>query len=98
MRHVFAVIRTRGPKWNPALALEEQEDWRGHADFMNGLHAEGVVMLGGPLEGTPDVLLIVRAESDEEIERRLEGDSWTQKGLLIVKEIAPWNVRLGALS
>jgi uncharacterized protein YciI len=64
---------------------------------MNGLHAEGVVVLGGPLEGTPDVLLIVRAENDEEIERRLEGDSWMQKGFLIVKEIALWNVRLGAL-
>lgn len=97
MSQLFAVIRTRGSSWNPILSLEQQDDWQGHADFMNSLHAAGVVLLGGPLEGTPDVLLIVRATDVEEIERRLQPDAWTQKGLLTVKQIAHWNLRLGTL-
>ena len=32
--NVFAVIRTRGPRWNHERPLEGQEDWRPHA---NGL-------------------------------------------------------------
>src|SRR4249919_4110085 len=58
---LFAVIRTRGPRWNDAQPLEGQEDWRGHADYMNGLVDDGFTLLGGPLGGTRDVLLIVRA-------------------------------------
>ena len=58
---LFAVINTRGPNWDDAKPMEEQIDWRDHADFMNGLAAEGFVLLGGPFKGTRDVLLIVRA-------------------------------------
>ena len=62
---------------------------------MNGLAENGFVVLGGPLEGTPDVLLIVRAESAEEIGRRLDSDPWTRLELLRIRSIAPWTVRLG---
>jgi hypothetical protein len=34
---------------------EGQPERRAHADFMNALEAEGLVVLGGPLVGTPDV-------------------------------------------
>jgi uncharacterized protein YciI len=95
---IFAVTRTRGPGWNHAVAMEEQEDWRGHADFMNGLHAEGFVVLGGPLGDTSDVLLIIRANDAHEIQSRLSADSWTSKGLLQIKQIVPWSLRLGSLA
>ncbi|HTQ95364.1 MAG TPA: hypothetical protein VMH89_01085, partial [Candidatus Acidoferrum sp.] len=62
MPQIFAVTRTRGPAFDVSLPLEEQADWRAHAAYMNALHAEGFVLLGGPLEGTPDVLLIIRAK------------------------------------
>jgi len=97
MAELFAVTRTRGPNWNANVPLERQHDWRGHADFMNALHAEGFVVLGGPLEGTADVLLIIRAKSPREIHRRLKADSWTKKDLLRVKHILPWTLRLGSL-
>lgn len=97
MPRLFAVTRTRGPRWNPEVSLEKQEDWRGHADFMNGLNASGFVVVGGPLEGTPDVLLIVRADSVEEIHSRFNDDCWTGNDLLRIKQIAPWTLRLGSL-
>ena len=94
---LFAVTRTRGPSWDAARPLEEQEGWAGHAKFMNGLKDEGFILLGGSLEGTPDVLFIIRAESEEEIRSRLAADSWSLNGLLKIKQIAPWTVRLGKI-
>jgi len=96
-RRVFAVINTRGPNWNDDKPMEEQGDWRAHADFMNGLLAEGFVLLGGPLTGTRDVLLIVHAKDEAEIETRLAEDVWVVKGLLSRRQINPWWLRLGAL-
>jgi uncharacterized protein YciI len=96
-KKLFAVINTRGPHWNDSKPMEEQGDWRAHADFMNGLLAEGLVLLGGPLTGTRDVLLIVRAEDEAEIEARLEKDIWVAKGLLRWRQINPWWLRLGSL-
>lgn len=64
---------------------------------MNALQAEGVVLLGGPLDGTPDVLLIMRAGSEEEIRARLDRDPWTNMDLLRVRSITLWTLRLRAL-
>jgi hypothetical protein len=69
---LFAVIRTRGDAWNPSVPLEGQSDWSAHASFMNRLQSEGFIVLGGPLEGTSDVLLIVRGTSSDEIVERLQ--------------------------
>jgi hypothetical protein len=94
---LFAVIRTHGAAWRPSSPMEEQEDWDAHASFMNALESEGFVALGGPLEGTPDVLLIVRASTPDEIMDRLRGDPWTGRDLLRVSRIVPWTLRLGSL-
>ena len=44
---LFAVINTRGPNWDDSKPMEGKVDWRAHADFMNGLAADGFVLLGG---------------------------------------------------
>jgi hypothetical protein len=64
---------------------------------MNGLKAEGFVVLGGPLEGTSEVLLIVGAEDEPEIRSRLAADPWSGNDLLRVVRTAPWTLRLGSL-
>lgn len=94
---MFVVIRTRGPRRNHGQPLEGQEKWRVHADFMNGLVADGFVLLGGPLEGTQDVLLIVRAADEAEIAERLAADCWSIDGLLRTVTVNPWQLRLGSL-
>jgi len=98
MKRLFAVTRTRGPAWAPSRPLEAQDDWAGHAAFMNGLAAQGFVVLGGPLEGTPDVLLIVRAGDEAEVRSRLAADPWSASDLLRVVRVVPWTLRLGSLS
>ena len=64
---------------------------------MNALVADGFVLLGGPLAGTPDVLLIVRAASEAEVEARLAADCWAVKDLLRIRQISPWSLRLRSL-
>ena len=98
MRQLFAVIRTRGPAWQDGRPLESQADWAGHASFMNGLAKEGFVVLGGPLEGTSDVLLVVRAATADEVRSRLAEDPWTRNDLLRITRVAPWTRRLGSLA
>jgi len=96
-KKIFAVINTRGPRWNDDRPMEEQEDWRAHADDMNGLVADGFMLLGGPLTGTRDVLLVVRAGDEAEVEARLAADVWRVKDLLRTRQVTPWQLRLGLL-
>ena len=94
---LFAVIRTRGDSWQDSVPLENQQKWDEHASFMNALKRNGFIILGGPLEGTRDVLLIVRASSQDEINDRFRDDPWTSLDLLRISRIAPWTIRLGSL-
>jgi hypothetical protein len=64
---------------------------------MEGLADDGFLVLVGPLEGTRDALLVVRAEGPSEIESRLSADPWTASGLLVTKQVAPWQIRIGSL-
>ena len=97
MPQLFAVIRTRGPAFEPSRPLEAQADWAAHAAFMNGLVRDGSVILGGPLEGTADILLVMRAASAADARDRLAADPWTVQDLLRVSRISPWTLRLGSL-
>jgi uncharacterized glyoxalase superfamily protein PhnB/uncharacterized protein YciI len=94
---LFAVIRTRGPRWQPSRPMESQAEWSAHAAFMDALAEEGVVILGGPLEATPDALVVVRADSAAEVRSRLSADPWTAMDLLRDTLVAPWTLRLGSL-
>jgi uncharacterized protein YciI len=77
--------------------MEDQPGWRAHADFMNGLHKAGLILVGGPLAGTPEVLFAMRAGSADEIRTRLSADPWVADGHLELVRIAPWTLRLGSL-
>ena len=97
MTSIFVVIRSRGPRWAQGRPLEEQEGWNSHAEFMDRLFAEKFILLAGPLETVSEALLIIRADTAEEIEARLAEDCWTRNGLLSTRLIAPWALRLGSL-
>jgi len=98
MRQLYMVIRTRGPAWQDSRSLEGQADWAAHASFMNALAKDGFIVLGGPLEGTSDVLLVVRAATPDEIRTRLAEDPWAGGDLLRISRVAPWTLRLGSLA
>ncbi len=98
MKRLFALIQSHGPAWDHSKPMEAQPEWRAHAAFMDRLVDEGFIALGGPLEGSLDVLLILRASAEQEIEQRLAADVWRQNGLLVPKQCFPWRIRLGSFS
>jgi len=97
MSRVFVVLRSRGPAWDDSKSLEGQADWAAHAAFMDALYEEGFAVLVGPLEGTRDALLVLRASGATEIVDRLASDPWTTTSLLVTTQITPWQIRLGTL-
>src|SRR5262245_65389558 len=97
MERAFVVLRSRGPAWDDSKPLEAQAGWAAHAAFMDALFEQRFAALVGPLVGTRDALLILRASSAAEIEERLASDPWTTNGLLVTKQISPWQIRLGTL-
>jgi uncharacterized protein YciI len=98
MSQWFAVLRTRGANWDRATPLRQQKLWDEHAAFTDGLEAEGLIRLAGPLEGSLDVLMIVRGDSAEAVEARLAEDPWTPVDMLRTTWIRPWNLLVGALA
>jgi uncharacterized protein YciI len=97
MRHLFVVTRVRGVAWDQSLPMEEQACWQEHADFMNALHDDGFVILGGPLTGTSEILLVIRADGSDDVRTKLAADPWSKLGLLTSARIEPWELRLGSL-
>jgi uncharacterized protein YciI len=95
----YAVIREAGPAWTEG-GITEQEAVSDHAAFMNALTDQRFVLFGGPLAGTEHgrvrVLLIVNADSEAEIQRRLADDPWTPTQQLQIRSIEPWNIFVGA--
>jgi hypothetical protein len=64
---LYAVRERRGGPWDWARGLREQAGFDDHARFMDGLVEAGFVLLGGPLEGDREVLLVVSASSADGI-------------------------------
>jgi uncharacterized protein YciI len=91
----YVVIRETGPGWNPEKPLHEQAAWDEHADFINALTADGIVLLGGALGAGGSFLLLLNAQSEAEIHRRLEEDPWTRMDLLRIASIEPWHQLTG---
>jgi uncharacterized protein len=89
----FLVERARGPSWDHSKGRREQAGWDAHAEFMDALAAEGVVVLGGPIgEGDGEnALLVMDADSEAEVRVRLAEDPW-KDDMLTIESVRPWSV------
>jgi uncharacterized protein YciI len=84
------VTLIRGPGWDESLDIRQQPGWTAHAAFMDGLVADGFILVGGPVGDHRQTLHLVDAADDDEIRQRLADDPWAQAGLLEVGSIQPW--------
>lgn len=91
---LFAVRNVRGGPWDWSRGMREQPGWKQHAAFMNGLVDEGFILLGGPLQGDREILLICAAASPEEVRRRLAADPWAASGMIAVDQVQRWTIVL----
>jgi uncharacterized protein YciI len=95
----FAVIREAGPRRH-AGGIYAQPGVNEHAAFMNTLAESGIVLFAGPLAGTGHgrvrALLIVNADDEDEIHRRLADDPWVPTEQIVTTKIEPWQLLVGA--
>jgi len=94
----FALTMVHGPRWDSARGIREQDAWDDHADFMDGLVADGFVILGGPIGDGEQVQLVVEADTEDAVRDRLAEDPWSSMELLRLGEIRPWELWLDARS
>lgn len=67
-----------------------------HLAHLRAMHERGMLIMGGALLDPMDAgLLILRAETREEIERELAADSYAQNGIWTNIEVREWNVVVG---
>ena len=86
----FALVLIHGPAWDPSCGIREQRGWTEHATFMDGLVAEGFILLGGPVGDGQQTLHVVEAAEEPEVRQRLAADPWARAGLLEVGSVQPW--------
>ena len=94
----YVVIFDQGPAWIDSLPMRAQQDWAGHAKFMNSLTADGFVVLGGPIgDGTRHgARLIVKSDTEQDVRERMTDDPWARLGLLVMESIEEWEVLLSS--
>ena len=61
---------------------------------MDGLVADGFVLLGGPIGTGEHVLLAVEAVDEQEITERFRADPWLESEHLEIGQIQPWTIWL----
>jgi uncharacterized protein len=86
----FAVRLVHGPGWDPARPIRCQDAWDQHAAFMDGLVADGFIVLGGPVADGAQSLHVVEAADANEIRARLAEDPWAEARLLQIGSIETW--------
>ena len=91
----LVTIHRSGPEYDLSKPLEEQSGWEAHADFMDALVDDGVIVLGGPLSDEFRVMHAVEAESEEAVRARLAEDPWSETHLRVAS-VEPWTIRLDA--
>src|SRR5215475_231960 len=94
----FAVTTEHGPGWDDSRPIREQRDWTAHADFMDGLVADGTIIIGGPLGDGSQTLHAVQAASEDESRMRFAADPWAAADMLHLWSIRPWALWLDSRS
>jgi len=91
------VRQRRGGPWDWTRDLREQIGFEDHARFVDDLVDSGFIVLGGPLQGEREVLIIVNAPNEGAVRKRFADDPWVQAGMLTLTTVERWSILLDGL-
>ena len=66
-----------------------------HLAYMAGLHDRGRVVMGGPVGDGSGALVVLRADSEEEVRAIIADDPYTAAGVAADHVVRPWTVAIG---
>jgi uncharacterized protein YciI len=92
MSNNYMIISTAGPHRDHSKSTREQPYWDEHAAFIDDLIDDGFAFLGGPLVDEGGAVLVVRAESEEDVRERMADDPWYTNGILRMVSIKRWEI------
>jgi uncharacterized protein YciI len=93
MRRLYLVYQEHGGPWDWSKSLREQALFSEHAEFVDRLVEQKIIVLGGPLD-EKEVLLVVDAVSDADVREQFADDPGIKNGMLTITAIRPWTVLL----
>jgi len=96
VKRTFAAIVQRTSKWDQSKPPQEQVGFAGHAKYMGDLEADGFIALAGLLLNSNDVLFVLHADSEDEVQTRLGQDPWRQDGHTILVRLEEVAIRTWA--
>ena len=91
---LWVVHQERGGPWDWSKDMREQVEWTEHAQFMNSLVDDGLILLGGPVAGGREAFHVVDASSEDALRARLAEDPWARNGMLSVQSVERWTILL----
>ena len=96
MKDTFLAISSAGPNRDPSKGTREQPLWDEHAAFIDQLVAEGFVLMGGSLVDEDGAMLIVNADDENEVRKKLKNDPWMKHGVLKLESVKRWLIFIDA--
>jgi uncharacterized protein YciI len=67
-----------------------------HLDYLRRLHAEGKLVMAGPVADASGALVVYRAADTAEAERLVAEDPYTREGVSADATLREWTVVIGA--
>jgi hypothetical protein len=95
---VFLVFLSRsGPQFDRSLPMQEQSGWTEHAAFTDDLVDAGFFIMGGPLADNHRVVIVVNADTEDQIRSTLARDPWNETHVRI-DGIEEWSIKFDGRS
>jgi len=92
MKNTFVAISSAGPNRDLSKDTREQPLWDEHAAFIDRLVDDGFIWMGGPLVDEGGSLLILNAEDENEVRKKLKNDPWSEHGILKLESVKRWQI------
>lgn len=95
----FLLTYSPGSSWNTSISYEEQPGLKKHHEYLESLHINDQLVMGGPVPG-PDgeflSVMLLRTGSLEEAEKLASQDPGVQTRV-VVAEVVPWSVEMSSM-
>jgi uncharacterized protein len=94
MKNTYVILWGHGPAWIPDKTVREQPYWGEHAAFMDQLFDNGMVVLGGPFADGTGSMVVVEAESKQEVADLFMTDPFLVHDVFTLDELKQWQLFL----
>ena len=92
----FFIRYLPGENWNHSISYKDQPGLKKHHSYLKKLHINDQVVMGGPVDGEPGSLMLVRTGSREEAEAIARQDPGVETRI-VKAEITAWNVQMSSM-